>query len=165
MVRLILILLAKEHEFEYSMTCDHVDDVAYDKRVIIISAKQGLSCGIDGLVELTNTFGPPLREEITKMQRQLREVHDFRLLRDWGYGRPWKRLFVLLDTTTDRINTDKLGYRSLSDCIKEFVAHLNSSRKAYDLFDFHPIDIEDHNREDSCTICMSEFEPNGSMMQ
>lgn len=165
MGRLIILLLAKEYEFDYSITCEHVEDVSYDKRVVIISPKEALTCGRSAMIDLTNNLGTPLREAIAKTQRKLRDIHDFRLLRDWGYGRPWKKLFVLLDTVADKNNTDKLGYRSLSDCIKELLAHINSSRKAYDLFDFHPIDMKDHDKEQSCTICMSEFEPNGCIMQ
>lgn len=165
MARLILVLLAEEYEFDYSMTCDHVEDVSYDKRVVILSAKEAVACGKNGMIELTNSLGPPLREAISTTQRKLREIHDFRLLRDWGYGRPWKKLYFLFDTVADRNITDRLGYRPLGDCIKELLAHINSSRKAYDLFDFHPIDAKHHNEEDNCTICMSGYEPNGCMME
>ncbi|KAK2754657.1 hypothetical protein FQN54_006790 [Arachnomyces sp. PD_36] len=165
MTRLILILLAKEYEFEYLMTCSHVEDVSYDKRVIIISPKESMQCGREGMINLTKDLGPSLRDAIAKAQRELREVYDFRLLRDWGYGRPWKKLYVLIDTVADQKITERLGYRSLGDCVKEFRAHLHSSRKAYDLFDFHPLDLADHDKEESCTICLSEFESNGCIME
>jgi hypothetical protein len=164
MARLVLVLLAKEHIFESSMTFGHVEDVAIDKRITLVAPKDAVFSRQESFA-IIDELGPPLRAALASMQMALRNVHDFRLLRDWGYGRAWKKLHLLLDAKSDQKWTDRLGHRPLSSCIEDLLIHLHSSRKAYNVFDIHPMDMKNYDKEDTCTICLNEFRDGDILME
>src|SRR5437762_3938440 len=120
MARLVLVLLAREHSFEYSMNFGHVEDITFDKRVMLVAPEDAVFSRRECFV-IMDELGPLLRAALASMQMALRNIHDFRLLRDWGYGRPWKKLYVLLDAKSDEKWTDGLGHKSLSSCVEDLL--------------------------------------------
>ncbi len=53
------------------------------------------------LAELHAEFWNPLIQTLNNMQDSLRSLYNFRVLRDWGYGRPWARMHLIFDTHND----------------------------------------------------------------
>lgn len=80
---------------------------------------------------LVSGYQDHLQEQFRTLQAELRDTHEYRLLRDWGYGRPWKKLYYYL-------NNEACGKETVS-AINTTWTEFHRSERANALFDVHPL--------------------------
>ncbi len=153
-----MILKSREIAFEDAIGNEHFEDVLIDKRFWMIAPRDVYDFGRDWRIParkwstfLNNTVKP----QLAQFRRQLRERFDYRLLVDWGYGRLWKKLYILFRTE----NQDE------KDAIRQFSKFATShSKLAFNLFAIHPLDIEEV-KPDPCSVCLCDFEHDELVME
>ena len=158
MVQLLVNLKVREILFEETLGDEHFEDILIDKRLWMIAPKDFYEFGHDWeipcrkwLTFLNETAKPQLAE----FRNKLRDRFDYRLLVDWGYGRLWKKLYLLLTTR----NQDE------KDAIKQFSNFATRhSALAFNLFAVHPMDLEEL-RPDPCSVCLCDFEHDVMVME
>lgn len=158
MVRLLVTLKAREILFEEALGHEHFEDVLMDKRIWMIDPRDFYDFGHDWKIParqwvtfLNSEVKPRLREFRTKLQ----DLFDYRLLVHWGYGRLWKKLYLVLNPTD----------KSEKEAIQEFSNFATKhSKLAFDLFEIHPLDLSEI-KPDPCSVCLCAFEHNEVVME
>ncbi|KAI9875291.1 MAG: hypothetical protein M1830_008656 [Pleopsidium flavum] len=153
--RVLAALLSKENQFERQLAWGHVEDENVNKRIWIVSNTSAVKIGSVATRELKAAYRGGVLEVIRHISQDLRTVYDYRLLRDWGYGRPWKKLWLIFDTD---------GNAELAQAIEFLRGVFSGSKRAYDLFDVHPVDKTHLSKDDMCAICQCEWEDDDLVM-
>jgi hypothetical protein len=112
---LIMYLLTREQKFGRPLASEHVEGIRMDKRLNWLSPKDIFAIGHPNVLALYRTWDMVMRPQLEIWQNHMRSCFDCRMLRDWGYGRHWKKMFVVLDE------------------------QLHNSKLAYDMFSVHPV--------------------------
>ncbi|KAI9761685.1 MAG: hypothetical protein M4579_000919 [Chaenotheca gracillima] len=158
--KLLALLLDRADSFEKSMAKRHVEDVYITKRVRLLTDQDAATLDEKTSESVKAQYGPKVINTIREIGQLTRQVFDFRLLHDWGHGRPWRKLFLMLDTDTipglaEAIQTTKI----------EFARPWGTWRTVGDLFDVHPKDKSKLPPDDLCVICYSEWEDQDLVMK
>lgn len=157
-MKLMMSLKLREIRFEDAVGDEHFEDISIDKRLWIISPRDFYDSGIDtdvAPVKWINFLNFTVKPQLAQFRKELRDRFDYRLLVDWGYGRLWKKLYILFDTQ----NQDE------KDAIKEFSNFATGhSKLAFDLFAIHPLDKDEHEA-DPCVVCLTDFEHDDMIME
>src|SRR5947209_16359307 len=89
---LIMYLPTGEQRFERSLALEHVEDIRMDKRLNWLSPKKDMfMIGHVNVLALYRTWNMMMRPHLEMWQNRMRACFDYRILRDWGYGRQWKK--------------------------------------------------------------------------
>ena len=158
--RLMMLLLNREDVFEAHLACEHVEDILIDKRMHWLKTEDLTRLGSTRVSGLLYEWDNKLRPYISQYSRRMRECYDYRQLVDWGYGRLWKKIYLVvgdLDATSDQ---------EIKDAITMFKNWATSNTKlAWDMFGVHPIWKDDIADDELCPICFCKFEPDELVMQ
>src|SRR6266536_2858768 len=106
----------------WTRDCSH-----HQKRQFVFQHATATLVQHDFLVE---GYQDNLREQLRPFLGELRDCYEYRLLRDWGYGRPWRKLYVFLSENHFDVDTKTV------DMIR---AVFHKSQRANNLFDVHPV--------------------------
>ena len=157
--KVLVQLLAKEKSFEWALYFRHVEDEHVIKRLRLVS-KQDLSLfWLEDLKELHDRLWVSLVSPVHSVQHAARSLYHYRLLRDWGYGRPWARLHLIFDTNNDA---------SVSQAVSVIQqVHLNAqiSRRNADLFGVHPLPNAGPPAMEACSICAEAWKVGDLLME
>ncbi|KAI9785662.1 MAG: hypothetical protein M1835_003267 [Candelina submexicana] len=123
-------LMLKEDCFEEELSRTHVEDCLLYKRVT---------------VEQLNPTGPGSIEDIHTINKLERDSFFFRQLRQHGFQRPWKRLYLVKDDQTTAQAT----------AIEQINAALNEGRPSR-VLDIRPIAMS-VVVDDTCNLCFSDY--------
>lgn len=155
---LLIALINRENKFENAVSDEHFEDILTDKRLWIISPRDFYAFGDDWEIAMEKwcEFSRiTVKPHLASLRRSLRERFDYRLLVDWGYGRLWKKLYLIFDPSC----------QGEKDAIKQFSQFATKhSKLAFDLFALHPIDVEEL-KADPCSVCLSDFERKEIVME
>ncbi|KAI9785085.1 MAG: hypothetical protein M1835_003409 [Candelina submexicana] len=154
-VKVLTVLIDQEEIFENSLRIKHVEDTLIDKRIFILSDKSVAWLTYADAQGLRERYIDEVSEYVAYISKSSRDMYEFRLLRDWGYGRPWKKLYYIIETKEKP---------TLSDAIRNLTKLFASSKLSNDLIGVHPIDKADLPEEELCVICQSEFESKEMML-
>ncbi|KAI9720573.1 MAG: hypothetical protein M1812_002753 [Candelaria pacifica] len=149
-VKLLTVLIRQEEKFENSAGIKHVEDTLIDKRIFVLSDKSAAWLTYAYAQQLQERYLDIVLGNVAHITKSHRDIFDFRLLRDWGYGRPWKKLYLV-------IKTDEKP--ALADAIKNLTTLFASSKLSNDLLGVHPIDKVNLPEDELCVICQCEFDP------
>ncbi len=155
-IKVLTVLSDQEERFEKSLRVKHVEDTLLSKRIWILSDKSVAWLTRPIAQEIENRYTHMVFENVKEIGKRSRDVFDFRLLRDWGYGRPWKKLYLVVKTE------DK---PKLAATIKTLTNLFASSKLSSDLMGVHPIDKADLPEDELCVICQCEFEPEEMLLK
>ena len=157
-----MVLKYREIVFESALAHEHVQDVLIDKRIWMIDPLTfyKASCASpDGWRSPSKRWmtcmNVMLKPELAKFNSAISECFDWRRLVHWGYGRLWRKLYVLLQP---RSTEEKDAIRMVSRFMTEH------GKLAWDLYAVHPIDKNDVEAE-SCSVCICEFEHDELVME
>ncbi|KAF7504967.1 hypothetical protein GJ744_001548 [Endocarpon pusillum] len=157
-VQLLVVLKSREIAFEEAIGNEHFEDVLIDKRVWVMAPRDFYDFGLDWRIPTRKWFtflNGTVKPQLARFRRQLRDRFDYRLLVDWGYGRLWKKLYILF----------KPESQDEKDTIKQFSRFATGhSKLAFNLFAIHPLDIEEV-KPDPCSICLCDFEHDDLVME
>jgi hypothetical protein len=148
-------LVNVEYVFENALQYSHVEDVHMDKRLFIPSAEvmaaNPYTTTLLDNQHLVSGYQDHLRQQLRTLQAELRDTHEYRLLRDWGYRCPWRKLYYYLDNEACGAETAK--------AINMIRTAFHRSERAHALFDVHPLlrGEEALKEEEECVICMNEY--------
>lgn len=162
----LLIRLAKvEYEFEQALTEWHVEDQEMSKRVFLMNDHDAGVVGLDNMRRVYEHFWPQVHNSLKETSRASRENFEYRRLRDWGYGRPWNKLCLVVDCSkkeghkSDDNANEGTPRMTLKDAVKTINGLFNNSGKlGYDLFDVHPVDKDDLPKNERCAVCRGDYE-------
>jgi hypothetical protein len=126
-----------------------------DKGLFPISERQFLKIrSVRKFIDEWENFFNRIRYEAMETASKLRKSFLYRLLRDWGYGRQWRKMYLLLGdkwtAAVDQINTS---------------FNKKNGKLAYDLFDIHPKPLSDLGMDDACHVCQEDYSEMEAMMQ
>jgi hypothetical protein len=152
---LIMYLLTRELRFERSLASEHVEDIRMDKRLNWLSPKDMFAIGHANVLALYRTWDMMMRPHLEIWQNRMRACFDYRMLRDWGYGRHWKKMFVVLD--------EQLAGRAAVEIFRNWASH--NGKLAYDMFSVHPVFKDDIPDGDICTVCYCDWEDTDLVME
>ncbi len=124
-------LMLKEDSFEEELSTTHVEDCILYKRVSVGDL---------------HSIGPGSIEDIYTINKLERDCFFIRQLRQHGFNRPWKRLFLIKDD-------EDVGQAAAIGAIVEMLGSVRTSL----VLDIRPLAISKvvHN---CCIICTSEYE-------
>ena len=152
-----MLLLDREEEFEYKLRQEHIEDILMDKRISWATPEDLSLVGYAYTLGLVNEKDNYLRPKLSRYQEDMRKLYDYRLLRDWGYGRLWKKLYMVFDTAQNPNDAEWIqAFNWFSK---------NHSKLAYDLFSVHPVELKDIDAGDLCTVCYCQFESGETVME
>ncbi len=126
-----------------------------NKRIWIMSNTSAVTMGPVATKALKEAYCDEVIEDVRQISGDLRRLYDYRLLRDWGYGRAWQKLYLVFDTD---------GNAELAQTIEHLRGVFSTSERAHDLFDVHPIDKTHLPKDDICVICQCEWEDKDLIM-
>ncbi|KAI9681298.1 MAG: hypothetical protein M1817_002581 [Caeruleum heppii] len=147
-VRMLCVLLDQEFTWENRLRKRHVEDMYVSKALRLISDKDLSHIGVELETHIRETYAPFLWEGIEQISMNARLSYRFRLLRDWTIGRPWKKLYVVMDGR---------GRPFLAETIQQMQDKFALSKRASDLFDVHPLDNSSIAEDETCPICCEAF--------
>lgn len=140
----------REIAFEEAVGSEHFEDFLIDKRLWMIALKDFYDFGRDWKLPARKWFtflNSTAKPQLAEFCRQLRDCFDYHLLVDWGYGRLWKKLYILFNTQTS----------GEKDAIKQFSQSATShSKLAFNLFVIHPLDRKEV-KADPCSVCLYDL--------
>ncbi|KAA6413197.1 MAG: hypothetical protein FRX48_02941 [Lasallia pustulata] len=151
--------LAKEIDFETRLQRFHVEDELYWKRVSLLVPEDLARLGQGIHRRLESVYWARVERSVNVIQRNVRSIYDYRLVRDWAHRRPWLKLYMVFDTSANK---------QLHEAITHIQGWFNedTDRRNWDLFDVQPV-IKGSMPGDNttCSICMSDFVDSELMMQ
>lgn len=149
--RVLLYCFDRQHAFEHGLSHSHADDILLHKRINILSNADMATIGPQNAENAVATFFDPLKARIMDYQTKMLTQYHYRLLRDWGYGRPWEKLMLIVDpgdfprSSPEEVDT---GVKQLQQFITQspkFVSQL------FDVLPLLPSNIEDDPGD--CLTC------------
>lgn len=152
---LLIRLITAEEKFEEELQYWHVEDEHMRKRLFILDDKNMarlMPC--KKAIPTWERYEPDVLDTVRDISGKARRNYDYRLLRDWGRGRAWKKMEMVVDT-------DGKGKEELKETVAMVRRLFNTSGKlGFDLFGIHPIDMEDvrTGSDLKCPVCWSEWE-------
>jgi hypothetical protein len=147
-------LVEAENKFENALSMNHVEDVVIDKRLVLFSEKEATKLrDFDQVITQLIAHEGGLQATLAPTSHNFRKSFNYRLLRDWGYGRAWTKLFLMLPA----------DMREVSNQINESFDPKHG-KLCYDLFDVHPKIQEEMGMDDSCHACLGDYEDGEMMM-
>lgn len=107
---------------------------------------------------LETEYWPRVQKSVEVLQRDLRSIYDYRLVRDWAHRRAWLKLYMVFDTSKDQ---------QLHDAVTQILDWFSEEKdkRSWDLFDVQPVIMGSIPDNTSCSICVSDFEDNELVMQ
>lgn len=157
--KVLVQLLAKEKSFEWALYFRHVEDEHVIKRLRLVSKHDLAFFWPTDLKELHDQLWANLVSPVHSVQHAARSLYHYRLLRDWGYGRPWARLHLIFDTNNSA---------SVSQAVNMIQqVHLNAqiSKRSADLFGVHPLPNAGPRGEELCSICSEAWKVGDLLME
>jgi hypothetical protein len=158
MVQLIMTLKSREILFENALGDEHFEDILMDKRIWMIAPRDFYSFGLDRTTpakKWVNYLNGTVKSQLRQLRKQLQDRFDYRLLVDWGYGRLWKKLYILFHPRNP----------GEKDAIRQFSNFATGhSKLAFNLFAIHPLDL-DEVKADPCSVCLCDFEHDELVME
>ena len=155
--RLILFLLTRDLNFNNLLAREHVEDILHDKRITWFTDQDMFTMGPDETLDLVSRFDAELKPMLTEWQRDIRKCFDYRMLREWGYGRHWKKMYLVCDEPSGSEE------RAAIEMFKKWAT--NNSKLTYDMFSIHPMYKGEIPEGDICTICYSDWEGTELVME
>jgi hypothetical protein len=140
---LIMYLLAREARFERMLAKEHIEDILHDKRINRLTPKDMFKLGTADAVAAYRKHDAAIKPHLVEWQNSMRACFDYRMLRDWGYGRHWEKIFVVAE---ERPNS-----QAAIQMFKNWAS--NNSKLAHDMFSVHPIFKGEISDGDICTVC------------
>ena len=155
-----MLLVNREDVFEAHLACEHIEDILMDKRIHWLKTQDLSKLGNIRVSALLWEWDNKLRPYLSQYSRRMRECYDYRQLVDWGYGRLWKKIYLVIG------DLDETDGQEIQDAITMFRNWTTSNTKlAWDMFGVHPIWIEDIAEDELCPICFCKFEADELVMQ
>ncbi|KAI9788813.1 MAG: hypothetical protein M1833_002804 [Piccolia ochrophora] len=147
---LLGILVGLDDHFNQLMFVRHVEDAYYAKRLRLLTIPDELNLSAVDAQYVRAMWGPHVPTIVTKIQKSCRDLFDFRALRDWGWGRPWEQLHLVLDPAEDEGQVAAVETAFLA---------LGTSQLLSDIWGFHPcLKNKIAPGNESCIICVEDFE-------
>ncbi|KAI9738753.1 MAG: hypothetical protein M1834_008260 [Cirrosporium novae-zelandiae] len=149
--RVMVMCLSAHADFEHRLRFLHVEDESIRKRIFICAwdtKKKLIESGQHAfLSHLESKHWPKADDAARYIGAELSNLFDYRLIRDWGFGRPWAGLELYIDA----------GFHKLNDIITRIRNITSGSSK--DLLAVKPVDMYDIIRmqDRSCDICTTDF--------
>jgi hypothetical protein len=151
-------LKIREDIFEEAVGNEHFEDTLIDKRLWMIAPKDFYDFGSNEHIPTTkwvNYLNHTVKPQLASFRKKLRNRFDYRLIVDWGYGRLWKKLYIMYKTQN----------QAEKDAIKQFRQFATThSKLAFNLLAIHPLDF-DEMKADPCSICLCDFEHDQLIME
>jgi hypothetical protein len=148
-------LLTREAKFERTLAKEHVEDILIDKRIHWLSPGDMFKLGGSGVRAFLNRYDVGVKPRLEEWQNRIRICFDYRMLRDWGYGRHWKKMYVVIDEPPE-------GQAAIH-MFRNWAS--NNSKLAYDMFAVHPIFKGEVPDGDICSICYCDWEDTELVME
>lgn len=141
-------------ELEKSYSHWHVDDYEFEKRIHMFNEETHSALMPDHADAIYIEYHKEMYEMIREISRQAYRTFDYRLMRDWIFGRPWKQIHVILDSD------EQLGIYEVAEHAKEIIEEGGwLSRR---LFSVLPKDLHTLS-ETQCPVCIEAWE-NGDIV-
>lgn len=93
-------------------------------------------------------MGRPHEANPPHYQERMRLFFDYRLLRDWGCGRHWEKLFLLV--------ADDSPWRGAVPMFRAWA--MSNNELTYDMFGVRPNLQSDLEKDDICVVCYCDWE-------
>ena len=123
-----------------------------------MSPENAIRLGPGIFSSLETEYWPRVQRSVEVLQRNLRSIYDYRLVRDWAHRRAWLKLYMVFDTSKDQ---------QLHEAITQIREWFNEdrNRRSWDLFDVQPVIKGSISDNTSCSVCVSDFEDGELVMQ
>lgn len=157
MTRLVVDLMLAEETFETDHANTHICDVKIEKRV-----KMAVDVPTDAAVMANQRQQVLWHMDILKQyasgySTRIRNLYAYRYLVEWGHGRPWKQMYLVVDTGKDGIP---------KDMVDEFLMFTTcTSPLASKMFNVRPMAFSDISNDDICSICQEEYQVNDLVIE
>ncbi|KAH7064594.1 hypothetical protein B0J12DRAFT_3821 [Macrophomina phaseolina] len=149
---LLVRLIDAEETFEDELTYWHVEEEHMRKRIFTLDDKNfARLLPSRQAVRVWDEYEPEILDTLREIQDNARRNFDFRLLRDWGRGRAFKKLDLVIDT-----KGKELLELSIDGVLEKFN---NFGKLSFDLFGCHPIKLKDalEGSDECCPVCLEDW--------
>ena len=155
--RLILYLLTRERSFNGILEKEHIEDLLHDKRINWFTEPDMFTMGVDQTLERVERYDANIKSILARWQQRMRSCFDYRMLRDWGYGRHWKKIYLVCDEPRE------CEARTAIDMFRTWAS--NNNKLTYDMFGVHPMHKDEIANGDICTVCYCGWEDTELVME
>ena len=97
--KVLLHCVDRQIRIENALSHWHVDDILVTKRVSLLNDGDAATVGLPNAPASVDHFFDTVMKGLTRYQNRMTTSYHYRLIRDWGYGRPWQKLLVIIDPT------------------------------------------------------------------
>ncbi|KAK5208979.1 hypothetical protein LTR20_009026 [Exophiala xenobiotica] len=158
MTRLLMDLLFTDCDFEKEYAVDHICDIRIEKRIRVLDRESANGRSLNDNRGVVVDRISELKHHMKTYSIRMRGLFAHRYLVDWGHGRPWKKLYLVVDSE---------GPENIPvSIINEFLKFTTlTTPLASKIFSVHPIPSHEINEEDLCVICQERYEADDLLME
>lgn len=158
MTRLLMELLFAECDFEKEYAENHICDIKIEKRVRVLDRESANGRSLNYNRRLVVDRITDLKHCMRKYSIRIRGIFAHRYLVDWGHGRLWKKLYLVMDSE---------GPEGIpASIIDKFLRFTTlTTPLASKIFSVHPIPSHHINQEDLCVICQERYQVDDFLME
>ncbi len=156
---MLLDSLFTEEYFEGQLRAFHVEDVSMNKRIHLLSDKHASLMLPQEVHRIYKKWGTDVLDRLRRIQHEMRMSYELRWVRDWGYGRAFKKLYHPVDCTRHP------AWRTeLNEALRLMK---NGGHVGSNLWASYPMDLQGRDKEalTACAICMEEWKEGFPMLR
>ncbi|KIW10398.1 hypothetical protein PV08_11360 [Exophiala spinifera] len=159
MTRLLVDLLLAEDAFEEAHARTHICDIKIEKRVkLTVDVPMNVAVMASQREQVRFHMGL-LKQHAARYSTKIRDLYAYRYLVEWGHGRPWKQMYLVVDDTSGAGGVPK-------HIVDEFLIFATcTSPLASKMFNVRPMAFSDIDKEDICSICQEEYQVNDMVIE
>ncbi|KAL6245004.1 hypothetical protein RBB50_007779 [Rhinocladiella similis] len=157
MTRLLVDLMLAEDAFETDHALTHICDIRIEKRVKLVVDVSTDVAIMAGQRQQVQFHMGVMKQYATRYSTRMRDLYAYRYLVEWGHGRPWKQMYLVVDTGSDGIP---------KKMVEEFLMFTTcTSPLASKMFNVRPMAFSDIDNDDICSICQEEYQVNHMVVE